>query len=150
MRSPLRAGVGAPGAIAFFAAGFFPAVFFPAGFLFATGFVAAAVVFFPAGFAFFFGGTVDLLSSSGCRGRRTNLTARARISDGGARREGHRRGVLALLVDPSDLDLLTGDLRMDRGAQLVQGVDGLAVDRADDGRGRRPQPLFLGDRLEYG
>src|SRR5438552_17897012 len=68
MRSPLRAGVAAPRAMAFFAAGFFAAPFFAAGFIFATGFVAAAEVFFPAGFAFFFGCTVDLLSSRGCRG----------------------------------------------------------------------------------
>src|SRR5947208_15646882 len=79
-----------------------------------------------------------------------NLTARARISDRGARGEGHRRGVLALLVDPGDLDLFTGDLRMDRGAQLVQGVDGLSVDGADDGGGRHPDLRGGAARLDTG
>src|SRR5439155_25712969 len=83
-------------------------------------------------------------------GEAYNLTARARISDGGARREGHRRAVLTLLVDPGDLDLLAGDLRMDRVAQLVQGVDGLAVDRADDGGGRHPHLRGRAARLDAG
>src|SRR6266480_3978585 len=80
IRSPLRASAGPLAGVAFFVAGFFPAFLVAAGFFFATGFFAVEV-FFP-GFvptAFFFGGTVDLLSSPGCRGVRTNLTARARV-----------------------------------------------------------------------
>src|SRR6266516_459921 len=79
IRSPLRAGIGAPDATDFVAAaGFFPAVCFPAGFVFAAGFEVAGDLF-AAGFAaFFFDGTVDLLSSRGCRDE-ANLTARARM-----------------------------------------------------------------------
>jgi hypothetical protein len=68
----LRAGAGALGDV----------VFFAAGFIVVLGFVVEAFFFAAGSFlatAFFFAGTADLLSFRGYRGRRVNLTARARI-----------------------------------------------------------------------